>query len=119
MFKTVLLSAVFNLQAEFTNEDLAKEYFKESLKLFDAEQELENEEIEEEQGVGTKVKEVEICFSDDSYIIIKIKGYYKIYHDEGDRDTPGYTEHEFQSFDTLSIDNNSDLSDKEIHEFYN
>lgn len=115
MFKTVLQSALSNLDNYFTYEELSKAYFKEYLKTFNAEQELAGEESEQDQGTATRTKEICINFGEEEYILINIKGYYRTETEESDHEYPGSYEEHFEGFDVVNIENGSSLTDEEIN----
>lgn len=114
MFKIVLQSAINNLDNHFTYEDLSKAYFKEYLKTFNAEEELETEESDQDGGTATRTKEVCINFGEEEYILINIKGYYNVETEPMTHDYPGSYDEHFDDFEITDIDNNSSLTDEEI-----
>ena len=115
MFKTVLQSAISNLDNYFTHEELSKAYLKEYLETFNAEEELEGQESDQDEGTVTRTKEVCIYFGDEEYILINIKGFYRTETEPSDHEYPGSYEEYFEGYDVIDIENQSSLTDEEIN----
>lgn len=115
MLKSTITKAVETLPDNFTPEELAKAVLIQSLKEVDAEALLSDVDSDVDGSTATRETEIEIVFSNDDYINLKIKGFYNVEEEPSTHDYPGSYEEEFEGWELVEIvDNVSTLTEKEI-----